>query len=114
MYSKELVKGTLKPVILQLLQEKGRMYGYEIAREIKIKSAEQMLVREGSLYPCLHSLAKDGLVETESEMVRGRTRKYYRLTQKGAAELPALIHEIEAFITSLKSMFQLKSTSYAI
>ncbi|MEO0470412.1 MAG: PadR family transcriptional regulator [Bacteroidota bacterium] len=114
MYSKELIKGTLRPLVLKLLQEKGRMYGYEIAQEVKNRSDGNMLIKEGSLYPCLHALAEAGLVETETERVRGRIRKYYRLSEQGNAALPAFIAEIESFIASLQSLLHLKPGTHAI
>jgi PadR family transcriptional regulator PadR len=108
MYSKELLKGTLKPIILRLLQENGKMYGYEIAQKVKALSEEKILIKEGSLYPSLHSMTKEGLLETESEQVGNRTRKYYRLTQKGQAKVPAMIQEVRDFMDSLKLVLQLE------
>lgn len=107
MYSGELLKGTLKPIIMKLLQENGRMYGYEIAQKVKELSGEKILVKEGSLYPTLHSLAKDGLLETEIEMVGNRKRKYYRLTAKGTEKVPALLSEVSEFIATIQLVLQI-------
>lgn len=114
MYSKELLKGTLKPMILQLLQEKGRMYGYEIAQEVKMRSKDTILIKEGSLYPGLHSLAKDGLVIVESEKYGGRVRKYYQLSATGKEKLPVLLKELEAFIASLQLVFNFQPNGHAL
>ncbi|MFK7920666.1 MAG: PadR family transcriptional regulator [Bacteroidia bacterium] len=110
MYSKELLKGTLKPIILSLLQENGRMYGYEIAQKVKALSDEKILIKEGSLYPSLHSLLKDGFLESESVKIGNRTRKYYFLTQSGQAKVPAMVQEVHDFMASLKLVLKLKTT----
>ena len=111
MYSKELLKGTLKPIILKLLKENGKMYGYEIAQRVKAMSEEKILIKEGSLYPSLHSMAKDGLLEIEAVQIGNRTRKYYRLTQKGEAKVPAMVQEVRDFIKSLNLVLQLETSA---
>ena len=78
MYSKELFKGTLKTLVLHLLQEEGRMYGYQITQRVRELSEGELELTEGALYPTLHKLEKAGLIVAEKERVRGRMRKYYR------------------------------------
>ena len=102
MYSKELLKGTLKPIILNLLTETQQMYGYEIAQEVKKRSGGKMLIKEGSLYPMLHSLKKDGLLKTNDILVGNRTRKYYSLTTKGNAFVKESVKELQDFMQTLK------------
>ena len=107
MYSKELLKGTLLTIILKLLAENDRMYGYQIAQKVKQLSDAKILIKEGSLYPALHKLKSDGLVEVETEHLGKRVRHYYRLTEKGMtakqekeAELLDFINTINKVITS--------------
>ncbi|MEL6649252.1 MAG: PadR family transcriptional regulator [Bacteroidota bacterium] len=107
MYSKELLKGTLKPIILRLLEENGRMYGYEIAQKVKALSGEKILIKEGSLYPSLHSLLQDGLLESESVQIGRRTRKYYSLSKAGQAKVPQMVQEVQDFMASLKLVLKL-------
>ncbi len=102
MYSKELLKGTLKPILLQLLKEQGRMYGYEIAQCVKSRTEGRILIREGSLYPTLHSLKHDGLLKVESIQVGNRTRKYYSLTRAGVAKAPEIVQEVHDFFATLQ------------
>ena len=83
MYSSELIKGTLKTIILNLLKERGRMYGYEITQTVKDMTAGKIQITEGALYPTLHALEADGLVTTESEFIGKRVRKYYTLSPSG-------------------------------
>ena len=101
MYSKELIKGTLKPIILKLLSER-RMYGYEIVQEVKQLSLGKILIKEGSLYPILHSLKKEGILTTESIEVGGRLRKYYSVSEKGQPKVKASLEELNDFVQTLQ------------
>jgi PadR family transcriptional regulator PadR len=83
MISKELLKGTLKTIILHLLDEKGRMYGYEITQEVKRRTNDKLKLTEGALYPSLHKLEADGLIKSQKEYIGKRLRKYYSLSQAG-------------------------------
>ena len=55
-YSPELIKGTLKTIILKLLADNGRMYGYEITQRVRELTSERIQITEGALYPTLHAL----------------------------------------------------------
>lgn len=101
MYSKELVKGTLKTIILKLLEENDRMYGYEITQKVKELSDGKILVKEGSLYPALHKLVDDGLLTTEKESIGKRVRVYYRLTNDGKSETVSKLEELQDFIQTI-------------
>ena len=83
MYSSELIKGTLKTIILNLLRDNGRMYGYEITQKVKELTDSKIQITEGALYPTLHSLEKNGELDTEKEFFGKRVRKYYSLTEQG-------------------------------
>jgi PadR family transcriptional regulator, regulatory protein PadR len=65
MASNDLLKGMLKPLILKLLMEKGRMYGYEITQMVKEISGGEIELTFGALYPILHKLEQEGIVITE-------------------------------------------------
>lgn len=98
---KELLKGTLGPIILNLLTEHKKMYGYEITQRIKELSDGKILIKEGSLYPALHKLEADGLLESEQLEVSGRTRKYYKLTKKGKQESAEASSELISFLQTI-------------
>ena len=108
MYSKELVKGTLQTVILRLLREEGRMYGYEMTQYVKQLSEGKYQLTEGSLYPMLHKMEKEGLLGTERELIGGRTRKYYRLTEKGKIRAGNRIDEFRDFLLTMQRILDLK------
>ena len=107
MYSKELLKGTLSVIILKLLYENSKMYGYQITQMVRKLSGDKILIREGSLYPALHKLKEEGLVDVETENIGNRIRHYYSLTKRGEEvriekeeELKDFINTISTIITS--------------
>jgi DNA-binding PadR family transcriptional regulator len=102
MYSSELIKGTLKPIILKLLTENKRMYGYEITAKVKELTSNKIQLTEGALYPTLHSLEADGILETETELLGKRVRKYYVLSKEGKKTARLKISEFQEFIETMK------------
>ena len=76
------LKGSLPTLILEVLT-RGPTHGYEIASNIKRRSQGVLDFKEGTLYPALHALERDGLVSSSTELEGGRTRRYYTLTDKG-------------------------------
>lgn len=79
-------KGSLPLLVLHVLAE-GQNHGYQIAKLIKERSDGVLDFKEGTLYPTLHSLEKQKLIESYSEKVDGRKRRYYRITDGGRAML---------------------------
>src|SRR5579864_2324789 len=83
----ELVQGTLDMLVLKTLT-RGRMHGYGIAQFIQQVSDEVLRVEEGSLYPALHRLELEGLVDSEwGQSENNRRAKYYCLTARGKKHL---------------------------
>jgi len=83
----ELVQGTLDMLILKTLA-RGAMHGYGIAEIIQQTSDEVLRVEEGSLYPALHRLELDGLIDSEwGQSANNRRAKFYRLTARGRKKL---------------------------
>lgn len=108
MYSSELIKGTLKTIVLNLLKEQGRMYGYEITQRVKKLTEDKIQITEGALYPTLHSLEKQGQLKTEKEYIGKRVRKYYSLTEEGQVMADERINEFADFINTMKFLLDLK------
>ncbi|MEO1217004.1 MAG: PadR family transcriptional regulator [Bacteroidota bacterium] len=104
MYSKELLKGTLFPIILNLLAENEKMYGYEIFQRVKEQSGGKILLKDGSLYPALQKMTKDGLLSYKEEFIGKRVRKYYFLTAKGKTEKIRYLDELKDFLTTLNKL----------
>ena len=79
-------KGTLPTLILDALVHEPS-HGYRIAQRIKERSEGVLDFKEGTLYPALHKLENDGLVESCKGVEKGRPRRYYRITKSGRAVL---------------------------
>ena len=79
-------KGTLPTLILEALAHEPS-HGYRIAQQIKQRSEGVLDFREGTLYPALHKLESEGLVDSYEEVEKGRPRRYYRITKSGRAAL---------------------------
>ncbi|WP_422005627.1 PadR family transcriptional regulator [Roseivirga pacifica] len=108
MSSSKLLKGSLATIVLRLLEENDRMYGYEITQKVKELTAGEFKITEGALYPTLHKLEAEGLLTTETQPVDGRVRKYYSLTKEGNAAARSKVTELEAFIISLQKVLNPK------
>lgn len=87
MLPRPLASATLKPMVLSIL-DAGENYGYQIIQRIHDLSGGDIQWTTGTLYPFLHDLENDELVESYWQQVEGAPRrKYYRLTPEGRQEL---------------------------
>lgn len=87
MISKNLTAASTKPIILGILKQ-GNSYGYLIIKKIKELSGGTMKYSDGMLYPVLHRLEKDGLIQSKWIMKNeSRPRKYYEITGLGKEAL---------------------------
>lgn len=111
MISKNLTAASTKPIILGILKQ-GNSYGYHIIKKIKELSGGSMQYSDGMLYPVLHRLEKEGLIESKwSIKDDSRPRKYYQITEAGKKEL---ITEKEQWLqvnTVLNALWEVKPTS---
>ncbi len=84
---KDLVAASATPLVLAILS-KGESYGYAIIKRVAELSGGELQWTDGMLYPLLHRLERNGLVEASwGQSETGRRRKYYRLTRAGAEHL---------------------------
>ena len=89
MLSKELVAASTVPLVLSLLRE-GENYGYALIQRVRDLSGGKIDWTEGMLYPVLHWMESQSLIESEwRQSENGRRRKYYRLRPQGRAALRA-------------------------
>jgi transcriptional regulator len=79
-------KGTLPTLILEALEQEPS-HGYRIAQRIKERSEGVLDFKEGTLYPALHKLENESLVESYEGIEKGRPRRYYRITESGRGAL---------------------------
>ncbi len=101
MNSKELIKGTLRVIVLKLLSENKRMYGYEITQRVKELTSNEIELTFGALYPTLHKLEAEGLLTTKTVVIDNRARKYYSLTSAGNKTATA---EVKSYFDFAKAM----------
>ena len=80
------LKGSLSTLILQILSY-DISHGYDIAGRIKRQSEGVLDFKDGTLYPTLHLLERDGFLTSEEITENGRVRRYYKITEKGLKEL---------------------------
>lgn len=108
MYSSELIKGTLKTIVLKLLSDNKKMYGYEITQKVKELTGDKIQITEGALYPTLHSLEDEGIVTTEVMNIGKRVRKYYTLTKKGKTTSKEKVSEFADYLNTMKFLLDIK------
>jgi len=107
MVSKELVAASTVPLVLSVLAE-GENYGYALIQRVRELSSGRLEWTEGMLYPVLHWMEKEGLVESQwREAETGRRRKYYRLRREGRK---ALVAEREQWMTVHTTLAKLWKT----
>lgn len=108
MISKELVAASTVPLVLSVLTE-GESYGYELIQRVRELSGGKIEWTEGMLYPVLHWMEREKMIEAEwREAENGRKRKYYRLEQAGRK---ALAEEQQQWLTvhaTLTELWKLK------
>ncbi len=88
-FQKELNAGTVSLVTLAFLSVATEpMYGYQIAKQLEAAAGGTPLMKQGTLYPLLRSLERNGLLVSEVEpSVSGPPRRYYRITEAGRQTL---------------------------
>ena len=87
--------GSTSLLVLSLLRD-GDKYGYEMIAQLTLRSEGVFELKEGTLYPVLHQLEREGSLNSYSAQApSGRTRKYYHLTPKGLKVLEAQEQEFQ-------------------
>lgn len=96
-FDKELIKGNLITIVLSSLSSEEK-YGYEIIKTLDENSQGAFKMKEGTLYPLLHSLEFEGLIKSSERVAEsGRKRKYYKITKKGLKRLEEKKQQWNAF-----------------
>ncbi|MBR3867170.1 MAG: helix-turn-helix transcriptional regulator [Butyricicoccus sp.] len=100
----KMMAGSTTLLVLSLLRG-GEKYGYEMIMELARRSDNTFQLREGTLYPILHKLEQDRMVEAfERETPAGKKRRYYRLTRKGEALLTEKAEEWQTFTSKVNAI----------
>lgn len=107
---KSLLSGSTPLLVLSLLKDSDK-YGYEMIEELAKRSDDTFLLKEGTLYPLLHTMEKEGLVKSYSKTaVSGRERKYYTLTRFGRTQLEYKEQEWKLFSEKVNAVLGLIPT----
>ena len=102
----ELLQGTLPLLILRTLAT-GPNHGFAVARRIQQISKSVLKVEQGSLYPALHRMELDGLIESFwGTTENNRKAKYYRLTRRGTRQLEAETERWNAIAAAIAAVLQ--------
>jgi PadR family transcriptional regulator, regulatory protein PadR len=104
MGNQKLYKGSLQTIILKLLEQNDKMYGYEITQKVKELTQGELQITEGALYPALHKLEAEGMLDVEVAKVGNRLRKYYRLTEQGNKETIDKLAEMQEFLKTMQHL----------
>lgn len=112
MATNEFIRGTIKTLVLKLLSEKKKMYGYEISAKVKELSKDEIQLTYGALYPILYKLESEGMLSTQSELVDNRARKYYSLTKKGNEVAKVKVNELQQFMDTMKVILSAPKASF--
>jgi PadR family transcriptional regulator PadR len=102
MISQELLKGSLKTIILRLLEENGRMYGYDISKRVEELTEGKIVLNYGALYPVLHRLLAEGQIKSEEEAIGKRVRIYYSLTETGKEASLLSLQDFIDYVDTMK------------
>jgi DNA-binding PadR family transcriptional regulator len=104
--TKDLVAASATPMVLGILAQ-GESYGYAILKRVNELSGGELAWTEGLLYPLLHRLERLGHIESSWRTpANGRRRKYYRLTDRGRAELADQRRQWAAVVATLGNIWQ--------
>ncbi|MTI67532.1 MAG: PadR family transcriptional regulator [Firmicutes bacterium] len=102
--NKELLKGSTVTLILKLLNQEPS-YGYGLIKKLDLISEGVFSLKEGTLYPILHSLEKKGFIESYWDTKESkRKRKYYKITDKGKKKLKEKKREWTIFSDAMETV----------
>jgi len=104
MHQQEMLKGNTETLLLALLENEP-MYGYQIVKEVDQRSSGYFAFKEGTLYPALHRLEKQKLIEGRWEYTPNNVRRrYYLITAKGQEGLADRLTEWQRFTNAMNSI----------
>ncbi|EDY81486.1 transcriptional regulator, PadR family, putative [Verrucomicrobiia bacterium DG1235] len=94
------MQGTLDLLILKVLSGE-KLHGWDAAKRIQLLSGDRFLIKQGSLYPALHRLEQKAWIEAEWGVSKGRSAKFYQVTESGHQQLEAETSRWESFVESV-------------
>jgi PadR family transcriptional regulator len=112
MLTKELIAASTVPLVLSVLF-KGESYGYQLIQDVRELSGGKIEWSEGMLYPVLHWMERENLIESEWRTAEdnARRRRYYRIRKEGRKALQAEQQQWSAVHTTLMKLWKTKAHS---
>ncbi len=105
-YDPQLLRGNTDVLVLQIIENLGGVHGYGVIKELKARSDGFFDFKEGTIYPLLHRLEKEGFIRGSwHKKEGGMSRRNYRITQKGHALLHRRIEIWRNFSTAMNGIF---------
>ncbi len=104
----DLIKSNIDSLLLCLVNRQP-MYGYQIIKELENRSQGYFRFKEGTLYPALHRLEKNGMIQgTWQILPSGQQRKYYHITERGVGLLDEKRSSWDEFLRAMNLIIHLK------
>ncbi len=114
-YEVEMVRGNIDSLLLFLIKEEGQTYGYQLIKEVKKRSDGYFKFKEGTVYPALHRLEKESLIQGEwAKLANGQERRYYSITEKGMVMLGERIAAWRGFTIAMDLILKPRGTKAVI
>jgi PadR family transcriptional regulator PadR len=99
-FESEILRGISTLAVMSIINQHGNQggtYGYQILKDLEEKTGSMLIIEDGTLYPILKKLEREGLLESYKQKVGGRSRRYYKLTTEGWQ----IYNHIQGFFTKL-------------
>lgn len=103
MKTSDLIKGHLDPMILSIVESEP-LHGYAIIDELRRRSRGELDLPEGTVYPALHRLEREGWIASAWDDSTGRRRRVYRLSRAGRRALAAQREEWKRFSSTVSTV----------
>ncbi|MFW9831479.1 MAG: helix-turn-helix transcriptional regulator [Candidatus Thorarchaeota archaeon] len=105
-WESDVRRGLLRLLVIAVIKESGSTFGYAIAQSIRERTADRLIVQDGTLYPLLRRLEEQKLVRSTWDVSGERPRKYYQLTATGDKQLLAMLEFWNDLVISLDPLFR--------
>jgi PadR family transcriptional regulator, regulatory protein PadR len=102
-FGPDLLRGSLDLMVLSVLAN-GSTYGYDLQQRLQQASDQLVKLQAGTLYPVLHRLEAEGLIDSRWEATTGRKRKWYDLTATGRQRLAAEAAEWDRYVACMQGV----------
>jgi len=109
-FSKDIMKGSAPFVVVQVLDELGEAYGYQLLKAVRMESGEIFDFPDSTLYPILYRLESKKIISSHvQKTANGKDRRYYTVTPDGKTWLSARKVEFEFYVNALRNFLPHKA-----